>query len=196
MSAPVHNGGSSGNMKTSTSFPSSSSRPSSYSSHSSPQSTILSTLRPIAPAFLFCQRLIALEVVDDPNRRVKEIRAWQPDIHKAIHANDRSCSNRGGSDSGSGSGSGSGASVRSSKVEEDNCRVTRFMHQWSSTGVLEAISAAVHLKPPVLCYPVSDIEAELPVCLYTIMYCRKITAHASHTYTGRLVIESCNECRL
>ena len=48
-------------------------------------------------------------MVDDPNRRVKEIRAWQPDIHKAIHANDRSCSNRGGSDSGSGSGSGSGS---------------------------------------------------------------------------------------
>jgi hypothetical protein len=31
-----------------------------------------------------------------------------------------------------------------------------------STGILEAVSAAVGLKPPVYCYPVSDLDSEAP----------------------------------
>jgi hypothetical protein len=35
--------------------------------------------------------------------------------------------------------------------------------RWGGTGVLEAISAAVRLNPPVLCYPVGDLDSEAPL---------------------------------
>lgn len=56
---------------------------------------------------------------------------------------------------GQGQGQGQGA------VEEALLRST--LSRWGSTGVLEAISAAVQLSPPLLCYPVSDLDAELPL---------------------------------
>lgn len=36
-------------------------------------------------------------------------------------------------------------------------------HPYLPTGVLEAVSAAVSLKPPVYCYPVGDLTLESPV---------------------------------
>lgn len=45
--------------------------------------------------------------------------------------------------------------------EEDVLRGT--LSRWASTGVLEAISAAVWLSPPLLCYPVADLDTEAPL---------------------------------
>lgn len=47
------------------------------------------------------------------------------------------------------------------KLEEE--RLRKCLEDWGSTGVLEAISEAVKLKPPVLVYPVSDLDSDLPI---------------------------------
>eukprot|EP01034_Spumella_vulgaris_P031881 gene31881-39384_t len=44
--------------------------------------------------------------------------------------------------------------------EEVLCR--DVLSRYGTTGVLEAISEAVKLRPPVLCYPVCDLETECP----------------------------------
>lgn len=58
-------------------------------------------------------------------------------------------------------GCASGTESTNAKVEESVLQQT--LSRWGSTGILEAISAAVELSPPVLCYPVSDLESEAPV---------------------------------
>ena len=47
-------------------------------------------------------------------------------------------------------------------VDNERClaSVTKL---YGGTGVLDCISAAVALRPPVLCYPVSDVESEVPL---------------------------------
>lgn len=47
-------------------------------------------------------------------------------------------------------------------VENEHC-LTEMRAKYGDTGVLDAISAAVNLRPPVLCYPVSDLATEAPV---------------------------------
>lgn len=47
------------------------------------------------------------------------------------------------------------------KLEEE--RLQKCLTLWGSTGVLEAISEAIRLKPPILVYPVSDLDSELPI---------------------------------
>lgn len=47
------------------------------------------------------------------------------------------------------------------KTEEQ--RLQKCLSFWGSTGVLEAISEAIKLKPPVLVYPVNDLDSELPI---------------------------------
>ena len=39
----------------------------------------------------------------------------------------------------------------------------RVMATYGSTGVLTAVSSAVRLRPPVLCYPVADLDSEAPI---------------------------------
>lgn len=51
----------------------------------------------------------------------------------------------------------------SQKWHEEESRLQKCIEGFGSTGVLEAISEAVKLKPPVLCYPVGDLDAETPV---------------------------------
>ena len=46
---------------------------------------------------------------------------------------------------------------------EDEKLLARTLSRWQSTGVLEAISAAVELNPPTLCYPVADLDTEAPL---------------------------------
>jgi hypothetical protein len=60
----------------------------------------------------------------------------------------------------------SGKNIPPEKSKEWNTEETilqTVLREWQSTGVMEAISAAVKLNPPVLVYPVSDLETELPV---------------------------------
>eukprot|EP00602_Paraphysomonas_sp_CaronLab_P002150 CAMPEP_0185028482 /NCGR_PEP_ID=MMETSP1103-20130426/14225_1 /TAXON_ID=36769 /ORGANISM="Paraphysomonas bandaiensis, Strain Caron Lab Isolate" /LENGTH=899 /DNA_ID=CAMNT_0027562909 /DNA_START=19 /DNA_END=2715 /DNA_ORIENTATION=- len=53
--------------------------------------------------------------------------------------------------------------VNSKKWVEEEERLRTCMSTWGGSGVMEAISTAVSLKPPVLCFPVSDLDTELPV---------------------------------
>lgn len=47
-------------------------------------------------------------------------------------------------------------------LSNQNCLDT-VERLFGGTGVLDAISAAVSLRPPVLCYPVCDLDSEAPV---------------------------------
>lgn len=66
---------------------------------------------------------------------------------------------------------GGGSSISSSKTlsafirhQEENNRILDLMlTQWHSTGVLQVISQAVMLKPPIFCYPVADFDHEYPL---------------------------------
>jgi hypothetical protein len=46
--------------------------------------------------------------------------------------------------------------------ENEEC-LARSLSILGDTGVLEVISAAVSLRPPVYCFPVADLESELPI---------------------------------
>jgi hypothetical protein len=48
-------------------------------------------------------------------------------------------------------------------AEKEEAVLQQTISRWGSTGVLEAISSAVQLSPPVLCYPVADLETEAPL---------------------------------
>jgi ribosome-binding ATPase YchF (GTP1/OBG family) len=47
--------------------------------------------------------------------------------------------------------------------EEQEEVLQRVLRAFGSTGVLDALSAAVWLRAPVLCYPVSDLDSEAPL---------------------------------
>ena len=47
-------------------------------------------------------------------------------------------------------------------IDNERC-VAMVTNLYGGTGVLECVSAAVALRPPILCYPVSDVETEAPV---------------------------------
>jgi ribosome-binding ATPase len=51
----------------------------------------------------------------------------------------------------------------SNEYRDEEMRLQRCLSCWGSTGVLEAISEAIKLKPPVLVYPVNDLDSELPI---------------------------------
>jgi ribosome-binding ATPase len=53
--------------------------------------------------------------------------------------------------------------VESNEYKAEEQRLQKCLSCWGSTGVLEAISEAVKLKPPVLVYPVLDLDSELPI---------------------------------
>jgi hypothetical protein len=53
--------------------------------------------------------------------------------------------------------------VGSPQWEANEEALRRVRADWGGTGVLEAVSAAVRLRPPVYCYPVSDLDSEAPV---------------------------------
>jgi ribosome-binding ATPase len=53
--------------------------------------------------------------------------------------------------------------VESNEYKTEEQRLQKCLSSWGSTGVLEAISEAIKLKPPVLVYPVSDLDSELPI---------------------------------
>ena len=53
--------------------------------------------------------------------------------------------------------------VDSAQWNDEERRLEKCMSDFGSTGVLEAISEAVKLKPPVLCYPVGDVDSEVHV---------------------------------
>ena len=46
---------------------------------------------------------------------------------------------------------------------EQEKTLQRVLETYGSTGVLDALSAAVFLRPPIFCYPVSDLDTEAPV---------------------------------
>lgn len=47
-------------------------------------------------------------------------------------------------------------------IDNERC-LASVSKLYGGTGVLECISAAVALRPPILCYPVSDVDSEAPV---------------------------------
>jgi ribosome-binding ATPase len=51
----------------------------------------------------------------------------------------------------------------SNEYRDEELRLQRCLSSWGSTGVLEAISEAIKLKPPVLVYPVNDLDSEMPI---------------------------------
>jgi hypothetical protein len=48
-------------------------------------------------------------------------------------------------------------------IAEQEAALRRVLGRYGSTGVLKALSAAVSLRPPIYCYPVSDLDTEAPV---------------------------------
>jgi len=48
-------------------------------------------------------------------------------------------------------------------IAEQETALRRVLGRYGSTGVLKALSAAVSLRPPIYCYPVSDLDTEAPV---------------------------------
>ncbi|SPQ97780.1 unnamed protein product (mitochondrion) [Plasmodiophora brassicae] len=50
--------------------------------------------------------------------------------------------------------------------EDDKRRLSQAAHvfdTWGTTGVLQALTAAVMTRPPVLCYPVADLDTRAPL---------------------------------
>ena len=52
---------------------------------------------------------------------------------------------------------------RNAITSEEEALLNTTLARWGSTGVLDALSEAVKLNPPVLCYPVSDLDSEMPI---------------------------------
>jgi hypothetical protein len=62
---------------------------------------------------------------------------------------------------------------------------------FGSTGVLEAISEAVRLKPPVLCYPVGDIDTETPVAWSASLIAGNVTSSTDPNVIGAPILRDC-----
>ena len=81
--------------------------------------------------------------------------------------------------------------VGSKAWEENEAAMRKVLLRYGGTGVLDAISAAVSLRPPVRVYPVSDLDSEAPVAwtssmgggagagtVLVLLYCCVITMFA------------------
>jgi len=53
--------------------------------------------------------------------------------------------------------------IQTEATQAEEKIIANVLSRFGSTGVIEAISAAVRLRPPMLCYPVHDLDSEFPV---------------------------------